>query len=232
MTYNTALLASGPIRTHRTFEEICQQIRHLIAAGSLKPGQKLPPERVLAQQLGVSRNVLREALHGLEMVGVLRLTKGMKGGAFVCEGDLECMRPVMVDMLTLGAFSADELAGARAEVISLLVRLACKRGKKVDFDAVEMAVSKIATTAQLGSNTAFNREFYSALGAATGNRVLTMLVHAVTAQRSAEARMSATADLQKASALFLTALRARDATKAVAAMRTRLVPILLPEIDA
>ena len=46
-----------------------------LALGVLKPGDKLPPERDLAQQLGVSRNVLREALRSLEMAGVLRLQK-------------------------------------------------------------------------------------------------------------------------------------------------------------
>src|SRR6201987_4139617 len=51
-----------PIHTRRAFEEICGRIREQLALGVLKPGDKLPPERDLAQQLGVSRNVLREAL--------------------------------------------------------------------------------------------------------------------------------------------------------------------------
>lgn len=72
-----------PIHTKRAFEEICARIREQLALGVLKPGDKLPAERDLAQQLGVSRNVLREALRSLEMAGVLRLQKGVKGGAFV-----------------------------------------------------------------------------------------------------------------------------------------------------
>src|SRR6185437_9427322 len=50
-----------PIHTRRAFEEICERIREQLALGVLKPGDKLPPERDLAQQLGASRNVLREA---------------------------------------------------------------------------------------------------------------------------------------------------------------------------
>src|ERR1700721_1101567 len=84
-----------PIRTRRAFEEICERIREQLALGVLKPGDKLPPERDLAQQLGVSRNVLREALRTLEMAGVLRLQKGVKGGAFVREGDTSRMNDVM-----------------------------------------------------------------------------------------------------------------------------------------
>ena len=60
-----------PIRTRRAFEEICERIREQLALGVLKPGDKLPPERELAQQLGVSRNVLREALRSLEGEGLV-----------------------------------------------------------------------------------------------------------------------------------------------------------------
>ena len=65
--------------SRRTFEEICERIREQLALGVLKPGDKLPRERDLAEQLGVSRNVLREALRSLEMAGLLRLQKGVKG---------------------------------------------------------------------------------------------------------------------------------------------------------
>src|SRR5262249_58204045 len=84
-----------PIHTRGAFEEICERIREQLALGMLKPGDKLPPERDLAQQLGVSRNVLREALRSLEMAGVLRLLKGVKGGAFIQEGDTSRMNDVM-----------------------------------------------------------------------------------------------------------------------------------------
>src|SRR6476619_4824745 len=65
-----------PIRTRRAFEEICDRIRAQIAAGKLRPGDKLPPERELALQLGVGRNALREALRSLEIAGIVRLQKG------------------------------------------------------------------------------------------------------------------------------------------------------------
>ena len=54
-----------PIHTRRAFEEICDRIRAQIAAGTLRPGDKLPAERELALQLGVGRNALREALRSL-----------------------------------------------------------------------------------------------------------------------------------------------------------------------
>ena len=68
----------APIHTRRAFEEICQRIRDQLSAGLLKPGDKLPAERDLAQLLGVGRNALREALRSLEIAGIVRLQKGVK----------------------------------------------------------------------------------------------------------------------------------------------------------
>ena len=122
-----------PIRTRRAFEEICERIREQLALGVLKPGDKLPPERDLAQQLGVSRNVLREALRSLEMAGVLRLQKGVKGGAFIQEGDTSRMNDVMRDMLSLGSISVRELSEARINVLDLVVRLVCVNARQRGF---------------------------------------------------------------------------------------------------
>src|SRR5580692_5686040 len=121
----TSPLMFRPIRTRRAFEEICERIREQLALGVLKPGDKLPAERELAQQLGVSRNVLREALRSLEMAGIVKLQKGVKGGAFIREGDTGRMNEVMRDMLSLGTISVSELSEARINVIDLVVRLAC-----------------------------------------------------------------------------------------------------------
>ena len=112
-----------PIHTRRTFEEICERIREQLALGVLKPGDKLPAERELAQQLGVSRNVLREALRSLEMAGVLKLQKGVKGGAFIQQGDTRRMNEVMRDMLSLGTISVRELSEARVHEIG---RASCR----------------------------------------------------------------------------------------------------------
>jgi GntR family transcriptional regulator, transcriptional repressor for pyruvate dehydrogenase complex len=57
-------------------DEAIDQIRNLIRAGALPPGSRLPPENVLAAQLGLSRNSMREAVKALEMVRVLDVRRG------------------------------------------------------------------------------------------------------------------------------------------------------------
>jgi len=69
------------IKPKRISDEVFEQIRELIIQGKLKPGDKLPPERELATQMGVSRPTLREAINKLEAKGLLEQRQG--GGTFV-----------------------------------------------------------------------------------------------------------------------------------------------------
>jgi GntR family transcriptional repressor for pyruvate dehydrogenase complex len=172
-----------PIHTRRAFEEICERIREQLALGVLKPGDKLPPERDLAQQLGVSRNVLREALRSLEMAGVLRLLKGVKGGAFIQEGDTSRMNGVMRDMLSLGTISIRELSEARVYVLDLVVRLACANARQADLDALEGNIKRTELATKEGrllDRVECSREFYRLLAASTGNKVIAMIMDSVT----------------------------------------------------
>jgi GntR family transcriptional regulator, transcriptional repressor for pyruvate dehydrogenase complex len=93
-----------------------------------------PPVRDLAQQLGVSRNVLREALRSLEMAGVLRLRKGVKGGAFIREGDTGRMNVVMRDMLSLGTISVRTVAPRRrgASQLSTIARFCSVKLRRLE----------------------------------------------------------------------------------------------------
>ncbi|MBR6239302.1 MAG: FadR family transcriptional regulator [Clostridia bacterium] len=76
-----------PLKKTKLYEEISRQIISLINNGELKPGDKLPPERSLAEQLGVSRTAVREALRALESMGYIESKVG--GGTFVKELSLE-----------------------------------------------------------------------------------------------------------------------------------------------
>ena len=220
-----------PIHTRRAFEEICERIREQLALGVLKPGDKLPPERDLAQQLGVSRNVLREALRSLEMAGVLRLQKGVKGGAFIQEGDTSRMNEVMRDMLSLGTISVRELSEARIHVLDLVVRLACANARQPDFAALEANIERTEVATREGrllDRVECSREFYKLLAAATRNKVIAMIVASVTEihMRFVYAKVAssgaATPRLVEKRRQFLSALRARDVSVAAQLMRSHL----------
>lgn len=222
----------APVQTRRAFEAICDSIRQRIAEGALKPGDKLPPERELALQLGVGRNALREALRSLEIAGIVRLVKGSRGGAFIREGDAgERMDEVVRDMLSLGSISVADLTEARVHIQDLVVRLACERATAADLDALDANVlrtERMTADGRYLDRVECSREFYKLLAAATHNQVLAMIVHAITEilMRFVYARVAAGGPPQprlvEKRRAFLAALRAKDAESATAQMRTHL----------
>jgi GntR family transcriptional regulator len=76
---------SGP----PAYAQIEDRVVEAVSAGDLQPGDRLPPERELAEQLGVSRMTLRQALQTLERRGLVRRTVGRHGGTFVAEPKIE-----------------------------------------------------------------------------------------------------------------------------------------------
>ncbi|WP_084961505.1 FadR/GntR family transcriptional regulator [Thermoactinospora rubra] len=91
-----------PVRAGNAFEETVERLLQAIKLGVVPPGERLPPERELAVQLGISRVTLREAIRALQDAGYLDVRRGRYGGAFVTyrppapgAGDL---RRVVADM--------------------------------------------------------------------------------------------------------------------------------------
>ncbi|HUJ26954.1 MAG TPA: FadR/GntR family transcriptional regulator [Myxococcales bacterium] len=65
-----------PLRHERRYEQVAEQIQKLVSSGKLKPGDKLPSERDLSQQLGVGRSSIRDAVRTLETMGILEARHG------------------------------------------------------------------------------------------------------------------------------------------------------------
>jgi GntR family transcriptional repressor for pyruvate dehydrogenase complex len=173
----------APIRTKRVFEEICEQVRREMAAGTLRPGDKLPPERELALKLGVSRAAVREALRSLEIAGVVGLHKGAMGGAFILKGDPDLVTRSIRDMFHLGRISLDNLTEARTLVMQLAMQLACERIRPTTVAALERNVDRLTTlpvSGKAAERVAVSAEFYRLISQATDNTVLQVIIEALT----------------------------------------------------
>src|ERR1700740_2948960 len=68
-----------PVKSTRIYEEIVRQVKQLIADGRLKSGDRLPPERDLAEKFMVSRTSVREALRALQSRGLIDIRAGEGG---------------------------------------------------------------------------------------------------------------------------------------------------------
>jgi GntR family transcriptional regulator, transcriptional repressor for pyruvate dehydrogenase complex len=217
-----------PVKTRRAFEEVCNQIRAQLAAGTLVPGDRLPPERELAEQLGVSRTAIREALRTLEVAGLVYCQTGMNGGAFIKEGGSAMVSQAVQDMVILGQTTADSVSEARIHITCLAIRLACVRGTSQDFKAIEADIDhseQLTRQGDFSRRTTYITEFYRVVARATHNEVIVMLVDALSEitrmllERIDPTPRSNVVDVRRR---VLSHLRARDADAAVAEMTAHL----------
>ncbi len=172
-----------PIKTPRAFEEIADQIRLELSNRRLRPGDRLPAERALAEQFGVSRNTLREALRSLENSGLLRLQKGASGGAFVRESTGEAVITAMRDMFHLGAIQPGDLTEARVLIESIAVRVACERATAEDIEALKVNIASAERAAREKTDfydqAAIHLDFHRIIARATKNPVMVIVMEAL-----------------------------------------------------
>ncbi len=167
------------VRSARAFEEIAAQIRNELAEGRLKVGSRLPAERALCVQFGVSRNTLREALRSLEHAGLIRLQKGARGGAFIREGSGDAIISSMLDLYDMGSINADQLTEARIWLESVIVREACVRATSEDIKALWANIDEVIRASEAGD---FNRrfelhlDFHRILAGMTGNPIMVIMM--------------------------------------------------------
>jgi GntR family transcriptional repressor for pyruvate dehydrogenase complex len=81
----------NPIKTSKISDEVYKQIVTLIGNGQLKPGDKIPSEREMASELGISRQSIREALNRAEVMGLIQVRQGE--GSFILSSVREPLKP-------------------------------------------------------------------------------------------------------------------------------------------
>lgn len=166
----------------RAFEEIAAQIRAELFAGRLGVGSRLPSERALAEQFGVSRNTLREALRSLEHAGLVQLRKGATGGAFISQRSGQAIATGLQDLFSTGAIAPAQLTEARIWLEAVVVREACRRVTGQDIAALRRNVAEAAAAAAAGDfplRSEKNIEFHRILARMTGNPIMVVMVNGV-----------------------------------------------------
>ena len=170
------------IRSMRAFEEIANQIRNELAEGRLTVGSRLPSERALAEQFGVSRNTLREALRSLEHAGLIQLVKGARGGAFISERSGQAIVTGMLDLYHLGAIRPAQLTEARIWLETIIVREACVRATADDMAELNVNIEEAEAAAARGDfpmRAEKHIDFHRILARMTGNPIMVVVMEGV-----------------------------------------------------
>lgn len=215
-----------PVEPRRLYQQIADQIRELIDRGGFEAGMRLPPERDLATQLGVSRPSLREALIALDVEGRVEVRSG--SGVYV---SAPRARPAAARTPAMGE-SPSQLMEARSVIEGEVVVLACARIDADTLARLGVVLQDMASAIeQRRTRVDLDRLFHLTLAEASGNAVLARLVGEMFDERHSpisakmRSRFETTrtwkAALQEHEAV-LKAVQARDPIAAQAAMRAHL----------
>ena len=161
-----------PIRRSLLYEEVVERLREFIDVNELKPGDKLMPERELAEQLGVSRTSVRQAITALRVLGIVEVRPG--DGAYLVEAE-ELIPSLALEVLESEA-DHPMIWEVREAVETQAARLAAARRRAEDLERMEAALDAMAESVEAGGEGVVgDRRFHEAILAAAHNPVLQRL---------------------------------------------------------
>ncbi len=217
------------VRKTKVYEQVAKQIERLIAEGLLKPGDKLPPERELAETFQVSRGSVRDAIRSLELVGLVEPRQGE--GTVVREFSADLLVNPLATVLARKRELVGELLDVRKMIEPPLVARAAMRASAEEIAYLEDILRRQKEKMERGELTIEeDSEFHYAVATAAQNsvvlRVLDVLMDLLRETR--ERSLQVNGRLRKSFAghrRILRAIKRRDASAAEAAMHRHIEEI-------
>jgi GntR family transcriptional repressor for pyruvate dehydrogenase complex len=164
-----------PVRSTRIYEEIVRQIRLLIRDGHLKSGDRLPPERDLAERFRVSRTSVREAMRALESRGLIAIRPGE--GAFVREVSVESLVEPLALVILAHRETIADLYEARRLLEPPIAGLAARRASPEEVAEMARILEQQGAEVEAGrTGLAQDAAFHTALAHSTHNQAITRIV--------------------------------------------------------
>ncbi|HEX9010782.1 MAG TPA: FadR/GntR family transcriptional regulator [Holophagaceae bacterium] len=170
----------SPIKTKRLYEEIVEQIKRLLTEGTLKPGDRLLPERDMAEQFKVSRASVREAIRTLEMLGIIDIRPGE--GTFIRDTETDAIIRPLAMFLAVERSSLLDMFEMRRIFETATARLAAQRATQEEVDQIEAMLENMRERLNVqdpARGEEFDAAFHYAVAEATHNSLLTKLFKTV-----------------------------------------------------
>ena len=208
---------------------VVAHVRHLIDRGALGPGARLPPERDLALQIGVSRPTVRAGLRTLAALGVVRSRRG--SGTYIPEGPPTLGSEALSFLAALHKFTADDVHEARRILEVGAAGLAAERATPDQLATLADEVAGLfASLTERQVFLVHDIKFHRGVAAASHNPIVASLVEMVSAlyyeRRRVTAERAVDRDLRDAAdshRQIYQAIRARDVERARRAMHDHLI---------
>jgi GntR family transcriptional repressor for pyruvate dehydrogenase complex len=159
-------------------DEAIVRIQEMIRNGELAPGDRLPPEKILSERLGLSRSSMREAVKALEVIRVLDVRRG--DGTYVTSLEPRLLLESMSFALDLQSNSALlELFAVRRILEPAATAMAATRLTPDEVDDLRRRLSEVDSNSSVEGLVDHDLEFHAAIVNAAGNSYLSGLVEAV-----------------------------------------------------
>lgn len=168
--------AIEPVRRLKVADSVAAQLEELITGGSYAIGEKLPPERVLAEQFQVGRSSMREALRMVESAGLLRTAHGV--GVFVARTTKQS--PSLSDLLLIDNYSVRDLFEVRTPLEGNAAALAAQRRTAAEIDELESLIERMSDSTLTDDEfIQLDAELHLAVASSSHNPLLQELVRSV-----------------------------------------------------
>ena len=168
------------LRTPRLSDQVVEQIQAAIFARQWKPGDKLPPEKELAEQFGTSRATIREAIRVLELAGLLKTRPGFNGGPFVVEPTYQLIGNNLRSLLHMNKFDLSELFDVRLVIEPRAAELAAIHASDDDLQALAENLCDEDELVRSGQEASTRHtRFHFLLARASGSNLLAILISAI-----------------------------------------------------
>jgi DNA-binding FadR family transcriptional regulator len=150
------------------YESVAAAIENAIMSGEVKLGEKLPSEQSLAQQFGVSRNILREALRAVKARGLLDVRNG--DGTYISRPDSADLGDMLNRVVTLSDSTINHYYEIRFTLEVKACELAAQRATREDLRELESLVSRMGKNGAIKEKvTQLDYEFHLGVARATKN---------------------------------------------------------------
>ncbi|MGD9010540.1 MAG: FadR/GntR family transcriptional regulator [Desulfobacteraceae bacterium] len=163
-------------RSHSLSDEVAARLKESILNRQYQPGDAMPSENQMAEQFGVSRVVVREALKELKSKGLIEIRRGPKGGPFVTQHDKLNFGEQFSDMIRLGRMSVEQLFEVRLLVEPEIVRLLIKNLADEQTTVLREQVAREKAEPNPQKRKDLNVDFHRQLGRLSGNPFYAILM--------------------------------------------------------
>lgn len=159
-------------------DEVEARIKEFITQNDMQPGQRLPGESWFAEQLGVGRPLIREAMKGLQAVGAIEAKRGV--GRFVGAFDPDAYLSHYTAQMLLQSFTEQELVETRCLLEISMATDAVSRLRDEDLTEIQRLWAEIQDSAAAGkSNTGADMGLHRVIMGRAGNRLVVSMLDAV-----------------------------------------------------